>query len=243
MKYLISLLLGLLVGAALFAVGVIYNPLFSQRALSPLSVTDSQTVTLGYSAVANDSIIYSNDGESRISPHPEKVLQLWEASIRQTSAMATVLLNGRSQTAGVGIKFASLSESTRLMAGQALVDSVWYVYLPGRGALFIEQTENYWSYVRDIVVPAYRGSANTWAGAWLGNVTSGPGALGTAKVTGSSGEFDGLETMGVETLSMRAWRADGGPLAADGRIIIELPSDTSAEAYEDEDEEIAEVDE
>ena len=236
MKYIIALFLGLLTGATLFVVGVVYNPFISQQDLSPLSVTDSQTVTLGYSAVASDSIIFSNDGESRINPHPEKVLQLWEASIRQTSAMATVLLDGRSQPAGLGIKFASLSESTRLLAGQALVDSVWYVYLPGRGALFIEQTENYWSYIRDIVIPAYRSSANTWTGAWLGNVTAGPGALGTAKVTGGSGEFEGLVTMGVETLSMRAWRADNGPIAAHGRLIIELPNDNSNAAAEDEEE-------
>ena len=236
MKYIIALFLGLLIGATLFVVGVVYNPFISQQDLSPLSVTDSQTVTLGYSAVASDSIIFSNDGESRINPHPEKVLQLWEASIRQTSAMATVLLDGRSQPAGLGIKFASLSESTRLLAGQALVDSVWYVYLPGRGALFIEQTENYWSYIRDIVIPAYRSSANTWTGAWLGNVTAGPGALGTAKVTGGSGEFEGLVTMGVETLSMRAWRADNGPIAAHGRLIFELPNDNSNAAAEDEEE-------
>jgi hypothetical protein len=241
MKYVISLLLGFLVGAVLFVAGVLYNPLLSQQELSPLSVTSSQTVTLGYSAVANNSIIYSNDGESRISPYPEKVLQLWEASIRQTSAMATVLLDGRSQTAGVGIKFASMSEDTRLLSGQALVDSVWYVYLPGRGALFIEQSENYWSYVRDIILPAYRGSANTWTGTWLGNVTAGPGALGTARVIGSSGEFEGLDTMGVETLSVRAWRVDNGPIAADGRIIIELPNDASAESREDE--EISDADE
>jgi hypothetical protein len=234
MKYVISLLLGLLLGAALFTAGVLYNPFLSKQDLSPLSVTSSQTVTLGYSAVASNSIIYSNDGESRISPYPEKVLQLWEASIRQTSAMATVLLDGRSQTAGVGIKFASLSEDTRLLSGQALIDSVWYVYLPGRGALFIEQSENYWSYVRDIIVPAYRGSANAWTGAWLGNVTAGPGALGTARVIGSSGEFEGLDTMGVETLSIRAWRADNGPIAADGRLIIELPNDASAESGEAE---------
>ena len=241
MKYLISLLLGLLVGVALFALGVTYNPFLSQQELSPLSVTDSQTVTLAYSAVANESIVYSNDGESRIDPYPEKVQQLWESSIRQTSAMATVLLDARGQTAGIGIKIASLSENTRLLAGQALVDSVWYIYLPGRGALFIEQTENYWSYVRDIVLPAYRGSANTWTGAWIGNVTAGPGALGTARVIGSSGEFDGLDTMGVETLSMRAWRADNGPIAADGRIIVELPDDAADAAGEDE--EISDADE
>ena len=223
MKYIIVLLLGLLTGAAIFVAGLAYNPFINKPALSPLAVTDSQTVTLGYTAVASDAILYSNDGESRINPHPEKVLQLWEASIRQTSAMATVLWDGRNQPTGLGIKFSSASEKTRLFEGQALADSVWYVYLPGRGGFFIEQTENYWNYLRDVVFPAYRNSAGTWKGVWLGNMTSGPGALDTARVTGGSGEFQGLAMLGVESLSVRAWRVEGGAVAAEGQLIIELP--------------------
>ena len=225
MKYVISLLSGLLMGAALFVTGLIYNPFVSERALSPLAVTNSQIVSLGYSAVASEGILYTNDGESRISPYPEKVQQLWEAPIRQTTAMATVLRDGRNQVAGLGLKIVSTSEDTRLLRGKALVDSIWYVYLPGRGSLFIEQSENYWDYLRDIVLPAYRSSANTWKGIWTGNVTAGPGVLGTARVVGGSGEFADKEMLGVESLSVRVWRADEGPISADGRLTIELPAD------------------
>lgn len=225
MKYILVLLLGLFVGATLFALGLAYNPFISKPTLSPLAVTDSQTVTLGYSAVAAEAVMFTNDGESRISPHPEKVQQLWEAPIRQTTAMATVLRDGRSQVAGLGIKVASAAESTRLLEGKALVNSIWYVYLPGRGSFFVEQSENYWDYLRDIVLPAYRNSANTWKGAWVGNVTAGPGVLGTARVVGGPGEFDGLEMLGVESLSVRAWRVEGGPVAAEGQLTIELPAD------------------
>ena len=234
MKYLIALIIGMLTGVAVFAAGVAYNPFISKQGLSPLAVTDLQTMTLTYSGVASDGIVFTNDGESRISPYPEKVLQLWEASIRQTSASVKVLRDGRGQVAGLGIKMSSLSEATRLFAGKAIVDSVWYVYLPGRGGMFIEQTENYWDYLRGIVLPAYRSSANTWQGSWLGNLTAGPGALGTAKVTGSSGEFSGLEMLAVESLTVRTWRAAGGPLAAEGQLLIELPPETADELSVDE---------
>lgn len=230
MKYILALILGLLVGATLFVAGLAYNPFITQWALSPLAVTDAQTVTLNYSAVAADSIVFSNDGESRVDPYPDNVLQLWEAPIRKTSAMATVLWDARNQPTGLGIKFSSESEGTRLFEGQALTNSVWYVYLPGRGGFFIEQTENYWGYLRDIVLPAYRSSADTWKGAWLGNMTSGPGALGTSKVSGSSGQFLGLEMLGVESLAVQAWRVDNGAVAADGQLLIELPQqDTPVE--------------
>lgn len=235
MKYLIALIVGIMTGVIVFAAGVAFNPFISKQSLSPLAVTDSQTVTLTYSGVATDGIVFTNNGESPISPYPEKILQLWEASIRQTSASVKELRDGRGQVAGIGIKMSSLSEATRLFAGKAIVDSVWYVYLPGRGGLFIEQTENYWDYLRGIVFPAYRSSANTWQGNWLGNLTAGPGALGTAKVTGSSGEFSGLEMLAVESLIVHAWRAVGGPLAAEGQLLIELPPEAVDEAFvEDE---------
>lgn len=230
MKYVITLFAGLLVGAALFAIGVVYNPFHGKQDLSPLAVTDAPTITLTYPGVASESIAYTNDGESRIQPHPDKVLQLWEQAIRQTSAMATVLRDGRNQTAGIGIKISSAAEETHLLSGHALMNSIWYVYLPGRGGFFIEESENYWDYLREVVVPGYRSPGNTWAGTWLGNMTAGPGALGTAKVTGGTGEFEGLDMLGVESLSVRAWKVESGAVAAEGRLLIELPTDPLGEA-------------
>jgi len=234
MKYLIVLIVGIMTGVVVFAAGIAFNPFVSKQGLSPLAVTDSQTVTLTYSGVASDGIIFTNNGESWVTPYPEKILQLWEAPIRQTSATVKELRDGRGQVAGLGIKISSLSEATRLFAGKAMVDSVWYVYLPGRGGMFIEQTENHWDYLRTIVFPAYRNSADTWQGIWLGNLTAGPGALRTARVTGSSGEFSGLDMLGVESLMVRAWRADGGPLAAQGQLLIELPPERIDESSVDE---------
>lgn len=231
MKYLLVLIVGILVGAALFGVGLAYNPFVGKPGLSPLAVTDLPTVTLTYAGVASDGIVFTNNGESRVSPYPEKVLQLWEAPIRQTSMFAKVMRDGRNQVVGLGIKVSSRSEATRLFAGEALVNSVWYVYLPGRGGMFIEQTENYWGYLREIVFPGYRSSANTWTGTWLGNMTAGPGALATARVSGGSGEFAGMEMLGVESLSVRAWRVDGGPAAAEGQLQIELPPDPVDESF------------
>ena len=223
MKYIISLLLGLVVGAALFVLGLLYNPFADSQELSPLSVTDSRILSFGYSAASGNNLLRTNDGLSRRAPYPEDVLQLWERPIRDTELLVAALRDARNQVAGLGIKVSSLSESTDLLRSEALVDSVWYIYLPGRGSLFVEQTENYWDYVRDIVVPAYRTNARNWRGTWLGNMTAGPGALHTSKVTGGSGAFAGTETIGVETLSIKAWTAADGPVSGDGRLLIELP--------------------
>lgn len=223
MKYIVSLVLGLLLGIFLFVAGLLYNPFIADRGLSPLSVTNAEVIALNFANVPAESIVYTNNGESLQQPHPEKVLQLWEAPVRMTNAMATVMRDARNRVAGIGVKFSSKSESTRLLSGEAIVDSVWYVYLPEQGSLFIEQTENYFPFVREVVFPAWRSSASSWRGNWLGDLTAGPGALGTAAVTGGSGRFEGLRMAGVESMSVRAFSADTGLVSSQGRLVIELP--------------------
>lgn len=223
MKYLISLLLGMAVGVAAFLTLLYFNPLTSQNRLSPLSVSDNEVTTLNYSAVAQEALVYTNDGESQVAPNPVKVLQLWEPPIRRTDAMATLLHDSRNQLAGIGIKVSSDSENTRILNGEALVDSVWHIYLPGQGSLFVQQQENYWSFLRDIVIPAHWSSGDNWRGNWNGSITSGPGALGTAKVTGGSGVFEGLQTDAVESLLAKAYSVQRGPVAVDGVLAIEIP--------------------
>lgn len=223
MKYVFSLLLGLILGALLFVAGLLYNPFITDRGLSPLSVTDAEIITLNFANVPAESIVYTNDGESLQKPHPEKVLQLWEAPIRFTSAMATVMRDARNRVAGFGVKFASNSESTRLLHGEAIVDSVWYVYLPEHGSMFIEQTENYFPLIREVAFPAWRSSANSWRGSWFGDLTAGPGAIGTAMVSGGSGRVEGLRMEGVESMTVKAFSAESGLISAAGRLMIEMP--------------------
>jgi hypothetical protein len=223
MKYLIALFLGLSVGAAVLVIALIYNPFNATAGLSPLSVSNSELITLSFSGVPSEAIMFTNDGESRLKPFPEKVQQLWEAPVRLSSMMVTAMRDARGGTAGIGIKFSSLSESTRLLQGEAMVDSAWYIYLPGRGSLFIEQTENHWQFVREVMVPAYRSSANSWKGTWIGDLTAGPGALRTATATGGAGSLQGLKMEAVESLLAQAYSLESGPVAAEGRLLIELP--------------------
>ena len=223
MKYLLSLVLGMAVGVAVFLALLYVNPLAAQNRLSPLSVSDNDVITFNYSAVAADALVYTNDGESRIAPYPAKVLQLWEPTVRHTDVMVTVMRDSRNQPAAIGIKFSSDSERTRILNSEAIVDSAWHIYAPGPGSLFVEQQENLWTYLREIVIPAHWSSADSWRGSWSGNVTSGPGALGTGRVVGGSGVFAGLDSDSVESLNAKAYAVAGGPVAMDGELAIEIP--------------------
>ena len=62
MKYVVALVLGIVAGAALFGLALIYNPLAVDSHLSPLSVTDADIISVTYSVVPSASIVYTNNG-------------------------------------------------------------------------------------------------------------------------------------------------------------------------------------
>jgi len=62
MKYLISLILGLVCGATLLLAVLYFNPFVARQALSPLAVSDNVLVVLNYSLVPADSLLFTYDG-------------------------------------------------------------------------------------------------------------------------------------------------------------------------------------
>jgi len=229
-RFLLALIAGFVAGAMLFATLVYFNPMTARAPLSPLLVGSKEIISLTYSVAADEAIVYSNNGERRVTPSPDRVQQLWEAPIRRSTARAVVVRDAAGNPAGIGFKFASDSESTRLVNGEALSNSVWHVYLPGRGTFFMEQEENHWHYMRDIVVPAYWSSADSWKGNWNSTMTAGPGPLGTGRVIGGAGDFEGLVTAGIESLSAKAFSLKRGPVAVDGQLTIEVEADPELDA-------------
>ncbi|MEQ9561061.1 MAG: hypothetical protein RLN69_00975 [Woeseiaceae bacterium] len=229
MKYLVSLLTGMIFGAAILVAALYFNPFASKAKMSPLAVTDSQLVSLQYSLVPSEMLLFTNDGESVRKPHPSKVQQLWEPAIQKTWVSVVELNGPRGDVAGVGIKFASDSEKTRPLNAEALVDSAWHIYLPGRGTMFVEEIENYWSLINDIVVPAFWNSADSWRGVWYGNITVGPGALGTGRVIGQSGEFAGMTSESMESIDATAYSAIDGPVGMNGNLLITVSRETASE--------------
>lgn len=223
MKYLISLSIGMLVGIALFVLGLYYNPFVGNPSVSPLALSDLDIVDLSYSLVASDSIAFTNDGESHVKPHPAKVLQLWEPTVKRTRGLVTILANSRGEPAGLGVKFSSESEQTAIIDSEVLMHSVWHIYLPERGTFLVDQTENFWSYLHDIVIPARLSSGDNWRGSWHGIMSVGPGALGTARVTANSGSLSGAEAEAIESITARAYSAITGPVGMSGHLTIALP--------------------
>jgi len=224
MRYLIVLLLGVLMGATLFVAGLYYNPFAEQVTVSPLAVSAEEQLAFTYSAVPAESILYTDNGKSIVKTHPERVAELFEPTLVDTHIMVTLLDDNRGDLMGLGIKFSSKSEETAVIHSEALVNSVWHVYLPRQGTMLIDQVENFWPYLRDIVVPARWSSGDSWRGSFFSIMTQGPGALGTARASGGSGKFEGLSGEAVESLTARAYSTVEGPLSMYGSLTIILPA-------------------
>jgi hypothetical protein len=222
MKYLISLLVGTLLGATLFLLGLYYNPFVGQASVSPLAVSDTPVIDLIYSAVPGESILYTNNGKSTIAPFPDRVGELWEPAIVDTSAWVTELRSSRGEWVGIGIKFSSPSEQTRIVHGEAMANSVWHIYLPEKGTFLIDQTENYWTYLRDVVIPAYWSSSDNWRGTYHSIMTNGPGSLGTARLTGGSGMYADLISEAVESRTARGYSSTVGPISMSGSLSVAI---------------------
>ncbi len=71
-------------------------------------------------------------------------------------------------------------------------------------------------------MPARWSSGDNWIGSFFRIMTKGPTALGTAIVTGGSGNFSGKSGEAVETLTARAYATEGGLAAAHGGLTIAL---------------------
>jgi hypothetical protein len=223
MKYAFSLVLGLLVGAVLFVLGLYLNPFSGRATVSPLAVTSERVIDLSFSAVPGEGILYTDHGETVVKPHPERIAELWEPAVHETSVYVTTVANSRGGFAGLGIKLSSRSEQTAVVKGDAIANSVWHIYLRGQGTLLIDQTENFWSYIREVVIPARTSAGDNWVGSFHTITTNGPGSLGTARVTGGSGLFEGMTSESVEALTARGYSAISGPVSIDGNLTVELP--------------------
>ena len=77
--------------------------------------------------------------------------------------------------------------------------------------------------IRDILIPARLSAGDSWRGTFHRIMTSGPGSLGTARVTGGSGLFGGRTSESVESLTARGYSVQSGPVAMEGSLAVVLP--------------------
>ncbi len=223
MKYILALLGGIATGAALFALLLYLNPLASRTIMSPLAVTSSpRQMEFSFPVAPNEAIAATGSTLWGDPTWPPQLQTLWEPTVRDTSVLVSLLRNSRGQLAGLGVKFSTVAEETGLLNGVYPVSSAWHLWLLGRGGLMIDQSENHWLLLRDVLLPAWLSSADSWRGSWYGILTNGPNAIGTGRVIGGSGTLAGATGESVEAVNARAYSIAQGPVSMEGRLTVAL---------------------
>jgi hypothetical protein len=183
MKYLLSLVFGLVLGAACASAVVYWNP---------LSVTDNtsaagDTPTFRYS-LSEPHLLASTHNEFLSLPlMPSSVPLLWESGVRGTSLQVLALSDQSGDLAAVATKLSVPSVESNAVTKGLLIDDYWMITMPGRGSLLVQGQSNIWPLVRDTLL-----SVDTLGREWAGPANYAPlmGQSGRAAlVIGLSGEL------------------------------------------------------
>lgn len=216
MKYVLSLVTGLLAGAAAALALVYFNPLtLSQGELATASDREFR-----YSLGAGD-LWLSAHGESLGLPRvPADAPLLFERGIKGSLLTAMPLDDPGGGPSAAASRISVPSANSELLQAGLLVDDFWLISVPGSGSVFVHAVNNQWPLVRDTVVRV-DWLKRDFDGPIRYEPTQGPVAM-RAEVTGLTGEFAGMTGGARESLSLESY--SGSLASLSGRLLIDLGS-------------------
>ena len=202
MKYFIAALIGISLGVATVGLAIYHNPWTAQNSKVGIDPAPDRTFELYYGSMIGDSIAYTNGGSAYLPRRPSDIGELWQRTLKQAHAAVHELTNKDDVFAGIGVKFGAWSRATRPLTGKVMMNSVWYIYLPGSGGFFVEQQENYWPFIRSVAIPALMDGDKKWEGEFDSDLTAGPGPAFEGLVIGGSGVLRGHRGEAREAISV-----------------------------------------
>ena len=211
-----------------------FNPLTSSNDRVPISANSSQALDLRFGSHVSDALAYTNGGFDELPVRPAGIGELWHPTLNGAHAAVHALENSHGAVVGVGVKFLAPSERSRLLTGDILVDSSWNVLLPGTGSFFVDQTENYWPFLRSVALPAMRAEDKRWQGDFETDLTVGPAPTLEGRMIGASGVLRGhrgeaREALAASGYSLVAQHTAGAVNVRRSLLIVPTSSGASAE--------------
>lgn len=214
MKYVVSLVVGLILGAAVALALLYFNPL-TQYQSAPLNDPER---TLDYKLAGADVWLSTHDDRPELPVVPRDVSLLYEDGIRGTWLSAFGINDDSLPGLAAATRISVPSAESEFFRSGLLVEDFWLISVPGSGSMFVHAMSNQWPLVRDTVVNVD----------WLGRAYSGPGAYdptrgpakGDAEVFGLTGAYDGVEGRAREHLSLESYNGKLAALSGQLRIRI-----------------------
>jgi hypothetical protein len=214
MRYVISLVLGLVLGVVAAAALLFFNPLTRGQS-TPLG---NPELSFGYRLAGSDVWLSTHDDRLAIPIVPKDVSLLFEDGIRGTWLSAYALRDGSRPGPVPATRVSVPSPQSELLRSGLVVDDYWLISVPGTGSLFVHAENNQWPLLRDTLVTVD----------WLGRNYAGPGkyhptrgpADAAADVVGLTGSYRGVRGRAREDQSLESYT--GGLASLSGQLMIRM---------------------
>jgi hypothetical protein len=206
---LLALLVGMLVGAA--GTGVLFARSIdhSERSRRALEAFPSEgRVEWFFLDVPGHEVALTHGGIVPMTRFPAGIPPLREPNIRLGLGLVTKLRDVTDEVVGFATELEAASPETSIADARILTDTFWTVVVPGRGALFLHETEDNWDLLTRIALPALL-LRREWTGNWTNVNTVGPRPDGRGLVVGGTGEFAGATGSFLEVGRLKRFTPDG----------------------------------
>jgi hypothetical protein len=227
MKYLFAAFAGLVLGAALGAGALYYNPLTRREA----STFDDPDFTLRYSLPQDDLIALTHSERAPLPFKPQGVGKLWESAISGAALGVLALEGPESDRVAFATRLSVPSRATDLLLRGALVDDYWLVTVPGGGSVFVQDRNNLWPAVRENVLPVSL-LGRPWHGPSAYRTSVGPGADKAGVAVGATGRFAGMQGSAAERYHLQRYSRAHGAEELDGELALRVARPAPADAGE-----------
>ncbi len=158
----------------------------------------------------DDGIAATHDG------HPSKPVKAFPAGIgllndpnlRAGFVLLAKARNRDGEVVGFASEMEEVAPQSNIMQGRMQMLSTWTLELPGRGTIFMYETEDASEFAKKVVVPALA-LGKTWDQPWTFTTTTGPRPDGRGTIVGGTGEFEGITGSFVEVTHLKRFTPDG----------------------------------
>ncbi len=217
MKYLLTLILGLLLGAILGVVALYLNPLTLQENAQP----GAGGWRLTYGSPIIGGLAFTHGGQSRLPSHPAGIPELWENTINK-AALSVIPLSAPDGQRGVASRVSVPSEATEFLRRGFIMTDHWLVTFPNEGSLFVDSDSNLWPFVKRDVLPVWF-LGRPWDGPRDYSPTAGPGLGNVGLVQGASGGFAERSGSSFDRYHISVFNTQRGPEQFEAELLIDLP--------------------
>ena len=203
MKRVLGFLVGLVLGANAVTLALYFFPFPHEARTAELLGRDEKPDETLTARVLGDAIAATHGGAFPFKPFPEGIPALADPNLASAFGLIIKIRDGAENVVGFGTELEVALPESRLLFGRVMTDTYWTIVLPGRGTLFLYETEDNWNLVKNVYLPMLA-TGRDWEGEWRNVNTVGPRRDWHGVIEGGTGEFAGASGRFLEIGNLRS---------------------------------------